>query len=92
MFNNVRNKFNEIKIEAQKRKEEEERIEREKLEREKQRLLAMSEKELLVEILLMIKNISKENASIIDRVEDLESSLSITNSRIDSLNKDNNLF
>ena len=42
----------------------------------KQRLLALNEKELLVEIIFMMKGIVKEHESLIEKIEELESSVS----------------
>lgn len=92
MFDKIKNKINDMKIEAQKRREEEERIEREKLEQEKQRLLAMSEKELLVEIIFEMRDIAKGNKSLIERIESLESAVSTTNFELDNLKSEKESF
>lgn len=65
MFDNIKNKIEE-------KKKEKERIEAEKLEQEKQRLLALDEKELLVELIFSIKNIEKEQKSLSKKVDDLK--------------------
>lgn len=75
MFDNIKKKIDNMKVEAQKRREEE-RLEKEKIEQEKQRLLALNEKELLVEIIFMMKGIVKEHESLIEKIEELESSVS----------------
>lgn len=85
MFSNVKKKINNMKVEAQKRKEEEKRLEQEKIEKERQRLLAMSEKELLIEMMFMLKDVVKETESLAERVEDLESNLNYTNFEINNL-------
>ena len=92
MFDNIKNKINNMKVEAQKRKEEEVRLEREKIEKEKQRLLALSEKELLVEMIFMLKGIVKEHETLVEKIVDIESSVSNTNMQINELNKDINSY
>lgn len=85
MFDNIKKKIDNMKVEAQKRREEE-RLEKEKIEQEKQRLLALNEKELLVEIIFMMKGIVKEHESLIEKIEELESSVS--DIELKELNKD----
>ncbi|GEM_PF-5933753 len=86
MFDNIKKKIDNMKVEAQKRREEEERLEKEKIEQEKQRLLALNEKELLVEIIFMMKGIVKEHESLIEKIEELERSVS--DIELKELNKD----
>ena len=88
MFDNIKKKIDNMKVEAQKRREE--RLEKEKIEQEKQRLLALNEKELLVEIIFMMKGIVKEHESLIEKIEELESSVS--DIELKELNKDIDLY
>ncbi len=90
MFDNIKKKIDNMKVEAQKRREEEERLEKEKIEQEKQRLLALNEKELLVEIIFMMKGIVKEHESLIEKIEELERSVS--DIELKELNKDIDLY
>ncbi len=90
MFDNIKKKIDNMKVEAQKRIEEEERLEKEKIEQEKQRLLALNEKELLVEIIFMMKGIVKEHESLIEKIEELERSVS--DIELKELNKDIDLY
>ena len=84
MFDNIKKKIDNMKVEAQKR------LEKEKIEQEKQRLLALNEKELLVEIIFMMKGIVKEHESLIEKIEELESSVS--DIELKELNKDIDLY
>lgn len=72
MFDKIKNKVNQMILDAEERKKENERLEREKLEKEKERLLALSEKELLVELILIMKDVVKEEKDLSERVEQLD--------------------
>lgn len=75
MFENIKNKIVDKIEDAEKKKEEKERIEKEKLEQEKQRLLALDEKELLIELILSMKNIEKGQKALSEKIEDLDASI-----------------
>ena len=72
MFDNIKNKIVNKLEEAEEKKKEKERIEAEKLEQENQRLLKLDEKELLVELIFSIRNIEKEQKTLSEKVEYLE--------------------
>lgn len=75
MFNNIKNKIAEKIEEAEKKQKEKERLEKERLEKEKQKLLALDEKELLVELILSMKNVEKGQKALSDKLEDLDSAI-----------------
>lgn len=75
MFDNIKNKITDKIAEAEEKKKEKERIEQERIEQEKQRLLALDEKELLVELIFSMKNIEKEQKKLLEKVEGLDATI-----------------
>lgn len=68
----LKRKEEERRAEIRRKNEERERLEREKIEKEKERLMALDEKELLIEMMFMLKEIAKEQKMLKDQVEDCE--------------------
>jgi len=77
----ISKKYNEFKEGQRLRKEERERINREKLQAEKEALMALSEKELLVEVFLALKGYST-------RLDSIESDISYLNMQVGSFNSE----
>ena len=77
MFSRIKSKIKEEIEKAEERRKERERVEMEKIEREKERLLALSEKELLVELLLIIKNVQQEQKDLTEKVEQIETEVTL---------------
>lgn len=106
MFEKVKEKIGEIKEDKQRRKEEqariakerieeEARIERERIQVEKNALMALSEKELMVEAILAlrgyntrIENIEEHQAEFDYRVDSLELDVSSLKSNVSDLKAD----
>lgn len=102
MLDRVKGKLSEIKEESRKRKEErarvarekaeeEARIERERIQAEKDALMALSEKELMVEAIMALRgynvrliNIEENQSDLEDRVDSLEWDVSSLDSKISS--------
>lgn len=76
MFNKIKNKVNQIIDEAEEKRKERERLEKERLEEEKKSLLALSEKELLVELLITLKNMESDQKSLLEKISELDSDVS----------------
>lgn len=76
MFNKIKNKVNQIIDEAEEKRKERERLEKERLEEEKKSLLALSEKELLVELLITLKNMESDQKSLLEKIGELDSDVS----------------
>ena len=74
-------KISEKIVENENKKKEEERIEKERVKQEKQKLLEHNEKELLVELILYIKNIEKEQKVLLEKMEDLNSTVWLSNNK-----------
>lgn len=92
MFGKVKNKINEIKEENRKRMEEAARIERERVQAEKAALMALSEKELMVEAIMALrgyntrlKNLEEKQDNLRYIVGSLESSVDSIDSKISSI-------
>ena len=77
MFSRIKSKIKEEIEKAEERRKERERVEMEKIEREKERLLALSEKELLVELLLIMKNVQQEQKDLTEKVEQIETEVTL---------------
>ena len=75
MFENIKRKISDKIAENEEKKKEAERIEKEKIEQEKQKLMELSEKELIVELIFSIRNIEKEQKLLTEKVEGLESTM-----------------
>ena len=73
--------------EIKRQREERERIEKEKLEQEKARLFALSEKELLVEMMFVLKDVVKEQKNLKDKIENCEGTVSSVNADLYSLSQ-----
>jgi len=103
MFEKVKGKFAEIKEENQRKREERERIareraeeeariERERIQAEKDTLMALSEKELMVEAIMALRGyntrliiIEERQNDLYDRVATLESGISSLESDVSSI-------
>ena len=96
MFEKVKDKISGIKEDAQRRRveririaqekaEEEVRLERERIQAEKDALLALSEKEIMIEIVLALKGYNTRLCSIEERQDELEYSVGSLELRVDSL-------
>jgi len=77
MFGKVKNTFNDIKRIARERVAEVARKERERVQAEKDALMALSEKELLVEVIMSLNDLK-------DSVDSLKWSVSSIDSKIHS--------
>ena len=75
MFEKIKEKINENRIRQEEIREEQERLEEHERIREKAELMQLSEKELLVELLLKLRNIEENK-------HEIDSSLSNINSTI----------
>jgi len=75
MFEKIKEKINENRIRQEEIREEQERLEEQERIREKAELMQLSEKELLVELLLKLRNIEENQ-------HEIDSSLSNINSTI----------
>lgn len=90
-----RKREEERREEIRRKIEERERIEKEKLEQEKARLFELSEKELLVEMIFMLKDVVKEQKALKEKVENCEGNVSLVktdlyslSNKVDSLSSD----
>jgi vacuolar-type H+-ATPase subunit E/Vma4 len=106
MFEKVKGKIGEIKEENQRRREEririarekaeeEARIERERIKAEKEALMALSEKELMVEAILALRGYNTRIATIEEqqdelayRVDSLKADVSSLESTVSGLSND----
>ncbi len=79
MLKKIKGIVNEMCDKWEEEKREKERLEREKLEQEKARLLSLDEKELLVELIFMVKKIENEQKELSTKVGCLESQISNQN-------------
>lgn len=75
MLNKLVNKIAESAAKAEERRKERERLEQEKIEKEKERLNSLSEKELLIELLLKVQKVEDEHKEIIEKIESLDSTI-----------------
>ena len=66
MFDNLKNKITAKIAEVE---------EKEKIEHEKQRLLALDEKELLIELIFSMKKMEKEQEILLEKVENLDATI-----------------
>ena len=94
-----RKREEERREEIRRKIEERERIEKEKLEQEKARLFALSEKELLVEMIFMLKDVVKEQKDLKEKVENCEGDVSLVktdlyslSNKVDSLSSDRDMI
>ena len=76
MLNKIKNKIEKTREEYKRRKEEERKA-RELVEQEKQRLLKLDEKELLVELIMMLKDIEVQQEEIKDEISGLSTRISL---------------
>jgi hypothetical protein len=99
MFENVKNKVVEIKENNRHKREERERItreraeedariERERIQAEKKALMALSEKELMVEAIMALRGYNTRLAIIEASRDDLEDRVSSLESDVSSLESD----
>ena len=75
MFDNIKNKITAKIAEVEEIEREKERMEKEKIEHEKQRLLALDEKELLIELIFSMKKMEKEQEILLEKVENLDATI-----------------
>lgn len=75
MFDNLKNKITAKIAEVEEIEREKERMEKEKIEHEKQRLLALDEKELLIELIFSMKKMEKEQEILLEKVENLDATI-----------------
>ena len=75
MFDNLKNKITAKIAEVEEKEREKERMEKEKIEHEKQRLLALDEKELLIELIFSMKKMQKEQEILLEKVENLDATI-----------------
>lgn len=75
MFDNLKNKITAKIAEVEEKEREKERMEKEKIEHEKQRLLALDEKELLIELIFSMKKMEKEQEILLEKVENLDATI-----------------
>lgn len=75
MSEKIKNKIENKVAEQEKRKKEKERIEIELKAIEKRRLWKLSERDLLIELLLSVKEIEKEQKILLEKVEDIDSAI-----------------
>lgn len=68
-------KMKEEKIRREEQRLEEERIAKEKIEQEKSRLLGLNEKELLVEIIFILKGIERKHETLLEKLDEIDSSV-----------------
>ncbi len=103
MFEKVKDKFREIKKENQRQREERARIakekaeeearkERERIQAEKDTLMALSEKELMVEAVMALRgyntrlsNIEEQQDELVDKVDSLIFQMGSLDSRVSNM-------
>lgn len=85
MFEKVKQKIGEIKEESRRRSEELDRIERERIQAEKDALMALSEKELMVEAIMALRGYNSRLAYIEEKQDELNNSLGMLASDVSSL-------
>lgn len=88
MIEKIKSRLNEIKEENRKRKEECARIERERIQAEKDVLMALSEKKLLVEVIMTLRGYNTRLNSIEAAQNDLSSRVESLEFRANSLESD----
>lgn len=71
MFDKIKDKL----AKQEEIKKEKDRLEKELIEQEKKKLLSLSEKELLVELIFAVKTIEKKQEDLIEKVEDLNTAI-----------------
>lgn len=81
----LKRKEEERRAEIKRKNEERERLEKEKIEKEKARLLALDEKELLIEMMFILKEILKEQKVLKDEIEDCERDIGLNRNDISLL-------
>lgn len=71
MFDKIKDKL----AKQEEIKKEKDRLKKELIEQEKKKLLSLSEKELLVELIFAVKTIEKKQEDLIEKVEDLNTAI-----------------
>lgn len=71
MFDKIKDKL----AKQEEIKKEKDRLAKELIEQEKKKLLSLSEKELLVELIFAVKTIEKKQEDLIEKVEDLNTAI-----------------
>ena len=98
MFKKLGEKIQQSRREAEERRIEQERLEQQRIEQEKAKLLTLSDKQLLVELLFSVKTIENSFSGRLDKLEktirDLEYSINQINSNVDNIKSisENNNF